>query len=550
MSRPTIETSTLGGTWIGRRPIRDIGGLPDVGQDFTTELGLVSLSAGHDSLAGADDDEAESPEHPGDLGLARINAQTWLADALQPRNDGGLAIDVLQRDTQHRSWAFLLLANFGDEALLQKDSGNLPLGSRGRDDNFRVPRPRRVADASQHVRNRIGDVHRYLPARLGDAGQLTEQRPLAEADPAQTKAPHECAGTAANEAAMVGLNLVMRRPLRLGDHRLLSHCFSSPRLDGKGHAEEFEQTLRFLVGLRRRHDADFQPAETVNLVVFDLREGELLAQSQRVVAAPVERLRRDPMEVAYAGQCEPREPLEKVPHAVAAQGNANTDRVSFAQSELRNRALRLGGHRLLTGDRGDVAHGGVHGLGICERFAETDVDDDLGQPRGLQLIGVAELLLQSGHRLFFVALLKGSAHAPASSCSRQWPQTRTLWPLPRRSCLTRVTRSQRGQTIITLLTSIGIGLSTMPPCWAMLWVFWLMCGRAFWWRLAMLTPEMTIASGRLEAPRHTPAALSLDSRFRRTLSTLPRLPASLPCRTTTVSPVRISGTLLAEAPLA
>src|SRR5665811_872781 len=103
----------------------------------------------------------------------------------------------------------------------------------------------------------------------------------------------------------------------------------SPRLDGEGHAEEFEQTLRFLVGLRRRHDADLQPAETVNLVVLDLREGELLAKSQRVVAAPVERLRRDPVEVADAGQCETRQPLEEVPHAVAAQGNANTDRVPF-----------------------------------------------------------------------------------------------------------------------------------------------------------------------------------------------------------------------------
>src|SRR3712207_7770351 len=32
-----------------------------------------------------------------------------------------------------------------------------------------------------------------------------------------------------------------------------------PRLRGEGHAEELEQTLRFLVGLRRRHDADLQP---------------------------------------------------------------------------------------------------------------------------------------------------------------------------------------------------------------------------------------------------------------------------------------------------
>src|SRR5664279_6396885 len=94
-----------------------------------------------------------------------------------------------------------------------------------------------------------------LPARLGDAGQFAEQRPLTEADTAQPKAPHVRAWATANEATMVGLNLMLRRPLRLGDHRLLRHFFSSPRLHGQGHAEEFEQTLRLLVGLRRRHDA-------------------------------------------------------------------------------------------------------------------------------------------------------------------------------------------------------------------------------------------------------------------------------------------------------
>src|SRR5512136_281530 len=56
ISRPSIVTSTVGGTLMGRRPIRDIAGLPDVRQDFTAELGLVGLRAGHDALAGADDD--------------------------------------------------------------------------------------------------------------------------------------------------------------------------------------------------------------------------------------------------------------------------------------------------------------------------------------------------------------------------------------------------------------------------------------------------------------------------------------------------------------
>src|ERR1035437_1086566 len=176
----------------------------------------------------------------------------------------------------------------------------------------------------------------YLPTRLCDAGQLAEQRPLAEADAAQSKAPHKRAGPAANEAPVVGLNLVLRRSLRLVDHRRLSRYFSSPRLDGKGHAEEFEQTLRFLVGLRRRHDADLQPAETVHLVVVNLRESELLPEAHGVVTAPIERLGGNSVEVTDAGQGEPREPLEEVPHSIAAKGHASADGVACAQSELRD----------------------------------------------------------------------------------------------------------------------------------------------------------------------------------------------------------------------
>src|SRR5512140_1805151 len=73
-----------------------------------------------------------------------------------------------------------------------------------------------------------------------------------------------------------------------------------PRLAGEGHAEEFEHSLALLVGLRRRHDADFQPAETVHLVVVDLRESELLPKAERIVATAVEGLARHAPEVADA----------------------------------------------------------------------------------------------------------------------------------------------------------------------------------------------------------------------------------------------------------
>src|ERR671911_568424 len=130
----------------------------------------------------------------------------------------------------------------------------------------------------------------FLPTRLRDAGQLAQERSLPEADAAEREPSKERARSTADVAAVIRTDLVLRSPLCLGDHRLLGHVSPSPRLRGEGHAEEFKQLLGLLVGLRRRHDADLQPAETVHLVVIDLRERELFAQSQRIVAPPIERL--------------------------------------------------------------------------------------------------------------------------------------------------------------------------------------------------------------------------------------------------------------------
>src|SRR6185436_14911036 len=196
-----------------------------------------------------------------------------------------------------------------------------------------------------------------LPARLRDAGQLAQQGALPEADPAQGEPPHVGARAPAHEAAGVAANLELRLALRLGDHRLLGHR-SPPPLRREGHAEELEQALALLVGLRRRHDADLQPAETVHLVVFDLGERELLAEPEAEVAAAVERLPGHAPEVADARQGEHRQPLQEVPHPLAAERDLGADRVASPQPELGDRALGLRDDRLLAGDRRQVADGG------------------------------------------------------------------------------------------------------------------------------------------------------------------------------------------------
>src|SRR5438477_5790221 len=126
---------------------------------------------------------------------------------------------------------------------------------------------------------------RSSPARLRHAGQLADDRSLAEADPAQAELPHVSTGPTADLAAVIPLGLELRGLLRLADQAELRHL-ASPLGRAERHAERLEQGTPFLVGLRGGHDRDLESAEPVDLVVIDLREHELLLEAQRVVATP------------------------------------------------------------------------------------------------------------------------------------------------------------------------------------------------------------------------------------------------------------------------
>src|SRR6478672_13242047 len=158
--RPSMVTSTPDGTVMGRRPMRDMSSrLPDEREDFAAQLRLARLLAGHDPLARADDDDAETAEDSRDVRLARVDTQAGLADPLEAGDDRDLPVDVLEGDAQVGRRAVLLLADVGDEALVLEDAGDLALGPRGGHDHFRVSCPGRVPDAREHVRDRVGDVH-------------------------------------------------------------------------------------------------------------------------------------------------------------------------------------------------------------------------------------------------------------------------------------------------------------------------------------------------------------------------------------------------------
>src|SRR5688500_3046497 len=117
---------------------RHVVRLPDVREDFAAELGLAGLRAGHDPLAGANDDDAEAAEDARDVGLAGIDPQAGLADSLQPGHDRHLAVDVLEGQVEHERRPVLLLADVGDEAFVHEDPGDLALRPRRRHDHLGV----------------------------------------------------------------------------------------------------------------------------------------------------------------------------------------------------------------------------------------------------------------------------------------------------------------------------------------------------------------------------------------------------------------------------
>ncbi len=103
------------------------------------------------------------PRPPSTRGMSVLRAYTrrpGLLIRLRPETTGTLPSTYLSSMPEELRRPFPLLADVGDEAFLLEDARDLALGARGRHDHLRVARPRRVADAREHVRDGVGDVHR------------------------------------------------------------------------------------------------------------------------------------------------------------------------------------------------------------------------------------------------------------------------------------------------------------------------------------------------------------------------------------------------------
>src|SRR6516165_5765048 len=264
-------TSTAPGVWsrtltvtplgiaMGFLPIRDISdSLPDVAEHFAADASLRGCAARHHPSRRRQDAGAEPAEDFGDVLLAEIDAAPRSADALDAGDEPLAVRTVLQEQPQrpglHASLGRRLVQEL--EALnvsfILEDARDLHLHARRGHVDTRVLGAHGVPNTGQHVCDRV--CHSSLlvtrgsllvarpnsrsPAALGHSGDVTLERQLPEAQPAQGEFPHVAARAPAEAAAIAQPDpelgfLLLFRDFGGSGHRVLSTLAPCSRYEAR-----------------------------------------------------------------------------------------------------------------------------------------------------------------------------------------------------------------------------------------------------------------------------------------------------------------------------
>src|SRR6185436_17659521 len=155
ISTGEIFTSTPLGTGMGFFAMRDMAGsLRDDADDFAADAGGARLAVGHHATGGRNDRHAQAVHDVGQAVAVLVDAQPGLGNALQALDDRPAGV-ILQADAQHLLRAVLAHREVFDVTLVLQNlgDGNLEFGTRHA--GLHVPDHLGIADAGQHVGNRI-----------------------------------------------------------------------------------------------------------------------------------------------------------------------------------------------------------------------------------------------------------------------------------------------------------------------------------------------------------------------------------------------------------
>src|ERR1700728_399963 len=140
-----------------------------------------------------------------------------------------------------------------------------------------------------------------LPTCLYHAGNFSLERVAAETDAAQFELAQKTARASADAAAVALADLEFQLPLHFRELTGTRHA-SLVSLSPERNAEQSQQLASFFVVSRRSGYGDVHALDFVYPRVIDLRENELVFDSDGVVAPAIKRIRRQAFEVANARQ--------------------------------------------------------------------------------------------------------------------------------------------------------------------------------------------------------------------------------------------------------
>src|SRR5580658_3063515 len=140
-----------------------------------------------------------------------------------------------------------------------------------------------------------------LPTCLYHAGNFSLERVAAETDAAQFKLAQKTARASADAATVALADLELQLPLHFRELTGTRHA-SLVSLSSERNAEQLQQLAPFFVISCRSGYGDVHALDLVYPGVINLRENQLVLDSDGVVATAIERIRRQTFKVTNARQ--------------------------------------------------------------------------------------------------------------------------------------------------------------------------------------------------------------------------------------------------------